>query len=177
MTKACKSCGESQSQSSYPKHHKQNITEINKAYEAPKDVCDLYGVYSPECKRGDSFIKNYNRLLNGNKQYTKEKIQEDPLYFSSRANDHKPKYLLIGCADSRVPPNEITKTNPGELFIHRNIDNQVIHSDLNCMSVIQYAVEYLSFEHVIIMGHTKSGGIHASKSKTFKVCSRVGSRI
>jgi carbonic anhydrase len=93
---------------------------------------------------------------------------EDPEYFIKRSVAQTPKYLLIGCSDSRVPPNEMTKTDPGEIFIHRNIANQVIHSDLNCMSVIQFAIEYLNVEHVIIMGHTKCGGIYASKNKSFK---------
>lgn len=163
-----KSGQEKNSNSSDLKNDKQTVAETNKADEISDHECDLFGVCPADIERGESFMENYNRLLNGNIEYTKEKIKEDPMYFLSRAKDQKPKYLLIGCADSRVPPNEITKTNPGDIFIHRNIANQVIHSDLNCMSVIQYAVEFLGVEHVIVMGHTKCGGVHASKSKAFK---------
>ncbi len=108
-----------------------------------------------------------NRLLQGNKIYVAEKTFSDPDYFRNTALTQKPKYLMIGCSDSRVPPNEITKTKPGEIFIHRNIANQVSHFDLNCMSVIQYAVEYLKVEHVIVMGHTKCGGIIAANDKKY----------
>lgn len=104
----------------------------------------------------------YSRLLEGNKQYVSEKTHNNPNYFKELSKTQTPKYLLIGCSDSRVPPNELTKTDPGEIFIHRNIANQVLVSDLNCMSVIQFAVEVLKVEHVIVMGHTKCGGVIAA---------------
>ena len=150
------------------KHSGNTLPGTNKVNEDSDDDQYQLGVCSPDLVRGDSFVQNYNRLLTGNKEYTKEKTDIDPLYFIHAARDQKPKYLLIGCADSRVPPNEITKTNSGDIFIHRNIANQIVHSDLNCMSVIQYAVEFLGVEHIIVMGHTKCGGVQASKSKAFK---------
>jgi carbonic anhydrase len=120
------------------------------------------------CVSKDSYKQTYKRLLKGNKEYVKEKLEGNPNYFSDMAKTQTPKYLLIGCSDSRVPPNEMTKTDPGEIFIHRNIANQVIFSDLNCMSVLQYAVEHLKVEHIIVMGHTKCGGVIASNNKNFK---------
>lgn len=129
------------------------------------------GVYkntSQSTTTKSSFRKAYNRLLEGNKEYVKQKMMQDPEYFNELGKSQKPKYLLIGCSDSRVPPNEMTKTDPGEIFIHRNIANQVIFSDLNCMSVIQYAVEHLKVEHIIVMGHTKCGGVISSNNKKFK---------
>lgn len=110
----------------------------------------------------EEVTKEYLRLIEGNKQYAEEKTRADPNYFKNLAKGQSPKYLMIGCSDSRIPPNEMTKTEPGDIFIHRNIANQVISSDLNCMSVIQFAVEYLKVEHVIVMGHTKCGGVIAS---------------
>lgn len=111
--------------------------------------------------------QRYMKLITGNKEYVAEKMKENPDYFRNLAKTQTPKYLLIGCSDSRVPPNEITKTNPGEIFIHRNIANQVNHSDLNCMSVIQYAVENLGINHIIVMGHTHCGGIKAANEKKY----------
>jgi carbonic anhydrase len=110
----------------------------------------------------EEYRSTYLRLLEGNKSYVQEKTDNNPDYFREMAKTQKPKYLLIGCSDSRVPPNELTKTDPGEIFIHRNIANQVLTSDLNCMSVIQFAVEYLKVEHIIVMGHTKCGGVIAA---------------
>jgi carbonic anhydrase len=115
-----------------------------------------------------SYSEAYMRLLDGNKEYVEEKTKLNPNYFFDLAKNQTPKYLLISCSDSRVPPNEMTRTDPGEIFIHRNIGSQVIFSDLNCMSVIQYAVEYLKVEHIIVMGHTKCGAITASLNKNFK---------
>ncbi len=129
------------------------------------------GVYkntSQSTTTKSSFRKAYNRLLEGNKEYVKQKMMQDPEYFNELGKSQKPKYLFIGCSDSRVHPNEMTKTDPGEIFIHRNIANQVIFSDLNCMSVIQYAVEHLKVEHIIVMGHTKCGGVISSNNKKFK---------
>ncbi len=113
-------------------------------------------------ENSEEYKSTYLRLLEGNKAYVEEKTQDNPEYFRELAKTQKPKYLLIGCSDSRVPPNELTKTDPGEIFIHRNIANQVLTSDLNCMSVIQFAVEHLKVEHIIVMGHTKCGGVIAA---------------
>jgi carbonic anhydrase len=106
----------------------------------------------------------YLRLLEGNKLFVQQKNFDNPEYFKTLSHAHAPKYFLIGCSDARVPPTELTKTSPGEIFIHRNIANQVIQNDLNCMATLQYAVEYLKVEHVIVMGHTKCGGIKAANS-------------
>ena len=124
------------------------------------------------CRHGscstEKYSKDYKRLLEGNRKYVSEKTEKNPTYFSDLAKGQTPKYLMIGCSDSRVPPNEMTKTDPGEIFIHRNIANQVMLTDLNCMSVIQYAVDVLKVEHVIVMGHTKCGGVIASNKKDYK---------
>jgi carbonic anhydrase len=109
----------------------------------------------------------YDRLIKGNELYVSEKTFSNPNYFKDMAKTQTPKFLLIGCSDSRVPPNELTKSHPGEIFIHRNIANQVNLSDLNCMSVIQFAVEYLKIDNIIVMGHTKCGGIVAANNKAY----------
>jgi carbonic anhydrase len=109
----------------------------------------------------------YDRLIRGNELYVAEKTFLNQNYFIDMAKTQTPKFLLIGCSDSRVPPNELTKSNPGEIFIHRNIANQVNPHDLNCMSVIQYAVEYLKIDNIIVMGHTKCGGIVAANNKKY----------
>jgi len=138
--------------------------------EIPQD--DIEEVKMGICRHGscnsEKYSMDYKRLLRGNKKYVKEKTKENATYFSDMAKTQTPKYLLIGCSDSRVPPNEMTKTDPGEIFIHRNIANQVMLTDFNCMSVIQFAVEYLKVEHIIVMGHTKCGGVIASNNKNFK---------
>ena len=85
----------------------------------------------------------YEALLEGNKQFVAETLEQDPEYFNKLANGQKPPVLWIGCADSRVPANQITNTNPGEIFVHRNIANMVVHSDMNMLSVLDYAVNVL----------------------------------
>ena len=99
------------------------------------------------------------KLLEANKAYVKEKLQIDPEFFERLVAGQQPEYLWIGCADSRVPAEEITGTNPGQLFVHRNIANQVIHTDFNMLSVLQYAVEVLKVKHVILCGHYGCGGV------------------
>ncbi|CAD8138609.1 unnamed protein product [Paramecium octaurelia] len=106
--------------------------------------------------------KRYNKVLEGNKSYVNKKLAQDEDYFRKLAKGQNPKYLLIGCSDSRAPPNEITETDPGEIFIHRNIANIVIPTDLNINCVIQYAIEHLKVHNIIVMGHTCCGGIKAA---------------
>lgn len=106
----------------------------------------------------------YESLLEGNRLFVEETLQEDPDYFTTLANGQKPPILWIGCADSRVPANQITHTNPGEIFVHRNIANMVIHTDMNMLSVLDYAVNVLKVKHVIVTGHYGCGGVLASMS-------------
>ena len=107
-------------------------------------------------------MKAFEQLLFENKAWASERVAEDPNYFHRLVDIQKPKFLWIGCSDSRVPPNEITQTQPGEIFIHRNVANLVLHTDLNLLSVLQYAVEVLEIEHIIVCGHYGCGGIRAA---------------
>ncbi|SMD31653.1 carbonic anhydrase [Reichenbachiella faecimaris] len=110
---------------------------------------------------------SYNKLIKGNEEWVKEKLALDPNYFTNLAKGQKPEFLWIGCSDSRVPANEITGTESGEVFVHRNIANQVIHSDTNMLSVLQYAVEYLHVKHIIVCGHYGCGGVQAAMGNGF----------
>jgi carbonic anhydrase len=107
---------------------------------------------------------SYESLLEGNKKFVANALKEDPEFFTTLANGQKPPVLWIGCADSRVPANQITNTNPGEIFVHRNIANMVIHTDMNMLSVLDYAVNVLQVKHVIVTGHYGCGGVIASMS-------------
>lgn len=104
----------------------------------------------------------YERLLLENKAWAKERVDADKDYFNRLADLQKPEFLWIGCSDSRVPANEITNTQPGEIFVHRNIANLVIHTDVNLLSVLEYAVVHLKVKHVIVCGHYGCGGIKAA---------------
>ena len=106
------------------------------------------------------------QLLDNNSQWAEDKVRLDPEYFTKRARGQNPTYLWIGCSDSRVPESEVTGTEPGEIFVHRNIANMVVHTDLNMMSVLFYAVEVLMVEHVIVCGHYNCGGVEAAMSST-----------
>lgn len=111
-------------------------------------------------------MDSYKKLLLSNKAWVKGKlgIRED--YFSRMENEQKPEYLWIGCSDSRVPAEEITGTEPGEIFVHRNIANLVVHTDFNLLSVLQFAVEVLEVNHIIVCGHYNCGGVkHALSNK------------
>jgi carbonic anhydrase len=107
-------------------------------------------------------MEQIKTLLLENKAWAQSHIDIDPEYFSKMAKDQKPEYLWIGCADSRVPPSEITNTDPGEMFVHRNIANLVVHTDTNLLSVLQYAVEALKIPHIIVCGHYNCGGVRAA---------------
>lgn len=111
-------------------------------------------------------MKVLNNLFENNKNWAEKIKQDNPDFFSNLSKQQAPKYLWIGCSDSRVPANEIVGLLPGEIFVHRNIANVVIHTDLNCMSVIQYAVEVLKVKHIIVCGHYGCGGIQAALEDT-----------
>lgn len=104
----------------------------------------------------------YHQLLENNKDWVNEMTNQDKDYFEKLAKGQQPPVLWIGCADSRVPANEITKTHPGELFVHRNIANMVVHTDMNMLSVLDYAVNHLKVKHVIVCGHYGCGGVQAA---------------
>ena len=104
----------------------------------------------------------YDKLLQNNKAWVTEKLSKDKDYFSRLAKLQKPPVLWIGCADSRVPANEITGTQSGEVFVHRNIANMVVHTDMNMLSVLDYAVNHLKVSHVIVCGHHGCGGVQAA---------------
>jgi carbonic anhydrase len=107
-------------------------------------------------------------LLENNKKWVEGKLQKDPNFFDKLSDVHQPKVLWIGCSDARVPANEITGMTSGDVFVHRNISNMVIHTDMNMLSVLSYAVEVLNVEHIIVCGHYGCGGIQAAmNNKSF----------
>jgi carbonic anhydrase len=107
-------------------------------------------------------LKTLPHLFANNRAWAEGIKHEDPGFFPRLAKQQSPRYMWIGCADSRVPANEIVGLPPGEVFVHRNIANVVVHTDLNCLSVIQYAVEVLQVEHIIVCGHYGCGGVKAA---------------
>ena len=109
-------------------------------------------------------MTDYEKLLSENKYWATEMKEQDPEYFSRLENIQTPKFLWIGCSDSRVPANAITGTQPGEIFVHRNVANLVIHTDVNLLSVLDYAVRHLKVEHIIVCGHYGCGGVNAAMS-------------
>lgn len=107
-------------------------------------------------------MRTLKELFEKNKQWAEGVKAEDPEFFSKLSKQQKPEYLWIGCSDSRVPANEIVGMLPGEIFVHRNIANVVVHTDLNCLSVIQYAVDVLKVKHIMVVGHYGCGGVKAA---------------
>ena len=110
-------------------------------------------------------MESYEKLLLENKAWASEKINDDPEYFNRLAHIQTPDFLWIGCSDSRVPANEITGTQPGEIFVHRNIANMVVNTDVNLLSVLDYAVNHLKVKHVIVCGHYGCGGVKAAATQ------------
>ena len=105
------------------------------------------------------------QLLENNRKWAKAEVAADPDYFKRLERQQSPQYLWIGCSDSRVPANQITGLAPGEVFVHRNIANVVVHTDLYCLSVIQFAVDILKVRHIILCGHYGCTGVHAAMTK------------
>lgn len=107
-------------------------------------------------------MRSLSHLFENNRAWAAEMTRQDPAFFSRLSGQQAPQYLWIGCSDSRVPANQIVGLPPGEMFVHRNIANVVVHSDLNCLSVMQFAVEYLHVQHIIVCGHYGCGGVAAA---------------
>jgi carbonic anhydrase len=107
-----------------------------------------------------------NHLLENNKKWASGKVDKDPHFFKRLSEVQNPEYLWIGCSDSRVPANVIIGLQPGEVFVHRNVGNVVVHTDMNCLSVIQYAVKVLNVKHIIVCGHYGCGGVQAAMRST-----------
>jgi carbonic anhydrase len=111
--------------------------------------------------------KEYQKLIDGNKLFAQNRLFSDPDYFKKLSEGQSPDYLWIGCSDSRVPANEITNTKSGEIFVHRNIANLVVHTDTNLLSVLEYAVKFLKVKHIIVCGHYGCGGVAAAMTNTY----------
>jgi carbonic anhydrase len=107
-------------------------------------------------------VKTLPHLFQNNRAWASQISQSDPSFFSKLSHQQNPEYLWIGCSDSRVPANEIIGLLPGELFVHRNVANLVIHTDMNCLSVLQYAIDILRIKHIIVCGHYGCGGVRAA---------------
>ena len=107
-------------------------------------------------------IRSYKKLFDNNKKWVQETINHDPEFFHSLAKGQHPQFLWIGCADSRVPANELTGTLPGDIFVHRNIANMVVHTDMSMLSVLDYAINVLQVKHVMVVGHYGCGGVNAA---------------
>jgi carbonic anhydrase len=111
-------------------------------------------------------MTDLDHLLQSNRDWAEQVKRDDPGFFQRLSQQQAPKYLWIGCSDSRVPANQIMGLAPGEVFVHRNIANVMVHTDLNCMSVIQFAVDVLKVEHILVVGHYGCGGVHAALNGT-----------
>jgi carbonic anhydrase len=128
------------------------VSDNNKAYITDQTA--------PEKKERQ--MRSYDQLLQGNRDFVESITSEDPEYFKKLAEGQNPEILWIGCSDSRVPANQITNTKPGEVFVHRNIANVCVHTDMNMLSVLDYAVNVLKVKHVIVAGHYGCGGVAAA---------------
>ena len=106
------------------------------------------------------------RLLDNNRVWAQHEVQRDPAYFSKLLDQQSPEYLWIGCSDSRVPANQITGLAPGEVFVHRNVGNLVVHTDLNCLAVIDFAVDLLHVKHVLVVGHHGCSGVRRALQRS-----------
>jgi carbonic anhydrase len=110
-------------------------------------------------------VSKPEELLDANKHWARQRLKDDPKFFSRLSKVQRPQFLWIGCSDSRVPANQIVNLEPGQMFVHRNVANVVPHSDLNCLAVIQYAVEYLDVKHIVVVGHYGCGGVRAAMTQ------------
>ncbi|MGQ0622248.1 MAG: carbonate dehydratase [Panacagrimonas sp.] len=110
-------------------------------------------------------VEELKKLLDNNARWAAEVVARDPGFFQRLSRQQAPEYLWIGCSDSRVPANEITGMLPGEIFVHRNVANVVVHSDINCQSVIQFAVDYIKVKHIMVVGHYGCSGVHAALNR------------
>jgi carbonic anhydrase len=146
----------------------QTAQEKNIILNFTNHVHREYNIKTGEIEIDHTHFENtYQQLLENNKKWVAEKLNLDPDFFTNMAKGQHPRFLFISCSDSRVHPNEITGTQPGEMFIHRNVANLVVNTDLNFMSVLQYAVEVLKVEHIIVCGHYGCGGIKASMQREY----------
>ena len=109
-------------------------------------------------------MESYQKLIENNRNWVEQKLTLDPDFFKDLASEHRPEFLWIGCSDARVPADQITNTKPGQIFVHRNIANLVVHTDMNLLSVLHYAIQVLKVKHVIVCGHYDCGGIAAAMS-------------
>jgi carbonic anhydrase len=114
------------------------------------------------------FDKALGQLVENNRQWAASMLEQDPQFFSNLVSQQAPEYLWIGCSDSRVPANSIVGLDPGELFVHRNVANVVVHTDLNSLSVLQFAIDLLGVKHVMVVGHYGCSGVH---------CAMAGKRV
>jgi carbonic anhydrase len=113
----------------------------------------------------DKKVKPIDKLIDNNRKWAADVVKDDPEFFSRLSNTQKPDFLWIGCSDSRVPADRITGTQPGEIFVHRNIANMVIHTDMNLLAVLEYAVDHLNVSHIIVCGHYGCGGVKAAMTR------------